>query len=405
MSIASATTITATDYAAVRARSEALVATVPPADRNAQSMPECSPVKWHLAHTSWFFDTFLLAPAGRGIADGTWRYLFNSYYVGVGPRFERARRGLRLRPDDAAVMAYRGAVDDALLGLLADPDPAVEALVALGLHHEQQHQELLLTDLKHAYGTQVLPPALDPGPLPSAPDPGPLGWRQHPGGTVAIGHAGDGFAYDNEGPRHRVLLQPFALADRLVTCGEYLAFIAEDGYRRPDLWLDDGWSACTAGGWEAPLYWRREHHDWYEYTLHGERPLDLDAPVVHVSLFEADAYARWAGARLPTEAEWETMVDASPPAAEPDHRHPTDCDRFFGACWQWTRSAYLPYPGYRPAPGAVGEYNGKFMNGQYVLRGSSIATPPGHARVTYRNFFPPPARWQFSGIRLAKDAS
>jgi len=400
-----------TAYTTVRTHTLALCAPIPAEDCNVQSMPEASPPKWHLAHTTWFFDTFVLEPLGRGVADAEWRYLFNSYYHGVGERYPRARRGLMLRPDLAAVRAYRLEVDRLIGDLLADDTADAEqaALLELGLHHEQQHQELLLTDLKHAYGSQVLPPRYAARALAPSTDPGPLRWRGHPGGVVAIGHAGHGFAYDNESPRHEALIHPCAIAERLVTCGEYLAFIEDGGYQRSELWLDDGWSAAEEGGWRAPLYWRRRGDAWYEYTLHGERPIDPHAPVTHVSLFEADAYATWAGARLATEFEWEALADPVPAPADENREsplHPVESRAgWFGCCWQWTRSAYLPYPGYRAPAGAVGEYNGKFMSGQYVLRGSSVATPAGHARSSYRHFFPPGARWQFTGIRLARDAT
>jgi ergothioneine biosynthesis protein EgtB len=385
-------------YRSVRARTEALAAPLGPEDQVVQSMPDCSPTKWHRAHTTWFFEEFVLGPhAGVAPHDPANRYLFNSYYEAVGPRQPRPHRGLITRPTVDEVAAYRALVDLQVDALLAGGDVGAEVLdlVELGCHHEEQHQELLLMDAKHLLSLNPLRPAY--AALADAPDhvtvsaaPGAVDWVKHPGGIVEVGHDGDGFAYDNEGPRHEVLLQPFSLADRLVTEGEWAAFIDDGGYQRPDLWLSDGWYAIQGEGWEAPLYWERTEGDagpWSVFTLGGLRPLSPSAPVRHVSHYEADAYARWAGCRLPTEHEWEAV---SPGAGSG-----------VGDAWEWTGSAYLAYPGFRPAAGAVGEYNGKFMSGQHVLRGASCATPPGHSRPTYRNFFPPAARWAFSGVRLA----
>lgn len=388
-------------YAAVRAHSEALAAPLSAEDQCIQSMPDASPTKWHLAHTSWFFETLLLKPHAPGYRTPHPAYasLFNSYYEQLGPRHPRPQRGLITRPDLAEVRAYRAHVDAAMDALLAGPLDAERAfLVELGLHHEQQHQELLQTDILHALSMNPLRPAA----LPQAPRAAAAGqafaWIEQPGGEAWIGHAGPGFAYDNESPRHPLRLQPYRLGNRLVTQGEYQAFIAEGGYRRPAFWLSDGWATVQAQGWTAPAYWLPEGADGQPegiYTLRGVEAFRPEAPVLHLSFYEAAAYAEWAGARLPTEGEWEAAA-TGPQAAALHQLH--------GVAWQWTRSSYDPYPGYRPWAGAVGEYNGKFMVSQLVLRGSSLATPPGHARDSYRNFFPPAARWQFSGLRLAQDA-
>lgn len=362
-----------------------------------QSMPDASPVKWHLAHTTWFFDRFVLQPLGVEAVDERYDYLFNSYYDAVGKRHARHQRGLLTRPSARDVVAYRTAVDARLADLGHRADAAA---LELGLHHEQQHQELLLTDVKHLFAQNPLRPSFRSLAAPSGKAP-PLAWHAHPGGLVEIG-AAEGFAFDNERPRHRVYLAPFALASRLVTCGEYRAFIAEGGYRRPELWLAEGWA--WAQGREAPLYWEGEHL----FTLGGLRAIADDEPVCHVTYYEADAYARWAGARLPREAEWEACAPRGGRGAFAA-LHPTVAGeglaQMFGDAWEWTQSAYEAYPGFAPLEGAFGEYNGKFMVSQMVLRGGSCVTPDDHVRASYRNFFPPAAAWQFSGIRLARDAT
>lgn len=354
-------------------------------------MPDASPAKWHLAHTSWFFETFLLAPllSGYRAFDPAYATLFNSYYVGVGARHPRAQRGLISRPSLEEIHAYRRHVDQAMLRLIARvAPPRWQGLFELGLHHEQQHQELILMDIQHMLSCNPIEPAYrETGPGPGAP--GALEWIDVPGGLYTIGHAGKGFAFDNETPCHRIWLEPFRIADRLVTAGEYLRFIEDDGYRRPELWLSDGWAAVETDSWVAPLYWRRSDTGWTRFALDGHRPLDPSEPVLHLSYYEADAYARWAGHRLPTEAEWEVAVTRS------------SLRQLFDQGWQWTASPYVAYPGFTPAAGVVGEYNGKFMINQMVLRGGSLATPTGHSRPTYRNFFPPSARWMFSALRLA----
>jgi ergothioneine biosynthesis protein EgtB len=401
--------------ARVRARTERLCAPLSPEDQAAQSMPDASPAKWHLAHTTWFFETFLLASVRedfRPYRPG-WSTLFNSYYVAAGPRHARAERGLLTRPGVAEVLAYRAAVDEQVQEILRSPAgerPDVAAMAELGLQHEQQHQELLLTDLQHLLSRNPLEPAYLPLP-PARATPaaaGPSGWIERPGGVVRAGHEGPGFAFDNEGPAHDVLLQPFQLATRLVTAGEFARFVDDAGYRRAELWLSDGFAAATQGGWEAPLYWDRRDGQWTRFSLHGRIPVDPQAPVTGVSYYEADAYARWAGARLPTEAEWESVarehavdgqfVEDGALVAQPD----AGGLRPYGAAWTWTASPYVAYPGFRPAAGAVGEYNGKFMVNQLVLRGGSCFSPRDHLRATYRNFFPPHARWQVTGIRLAR---
>jgi ergothioneine biosynthesis protein EgtB len=407
----------ASRYREVRDLTEALAAPLGPEDQTVQTMADVSPTKWHRAHTTWFFETFVLAAhqAGYRPFDEAFGYLFNSYYEAVGARHTRADRGQITRPTCAEVGSYREAVDRSMgLVLSDDIGDAVTGLVTLGLHHEQQHQELLLMDIKHVLASNPLRPAYLAADPPLAPTPAPLGWVDRPGGIVVVGHGGGGFAYDNEGPRHDALLRPHRLADRLVTNGEWSEFMADGGYRRPELWLSDGWAEVCAQGWEAPLYWEPVGDGWHEFTLAGRHAVDPGRPVVHVSHFEADAYARWAGARLPTEEEWEAAVADQPFAVRAfdlGAPHPAGDDgcggplrQAFGEVWQWTSSAYLGYPGFAPAAGAVGEYNGKFMSGQVVLRGSSCATPPAHARATYRNFFPPRARWAFSGVRLASDA-
>jgi ergothioneine biosynthesis protein EgtB len=413
-------------YRAVRAQTEVLADALSAEDQQVQSMPDASPTKWHLAHTSWFFETFVLssdAAVDYRSPDPRYRTLFNSYYDAVGERFDRSRRGTLSRPSLAEVRTYRRQVDDALMRLLEEGNasPTVLTTIELGLQHEQQHQELLLTDIKHALGSNPLQPAYDALSARVAPrGPGgeaehrPTTFRTFGDGVVWIGHEGPGFAFDNEGPRHKAFLRSFALADRLVTCGEYLRFISDGGYRRPELWLSDGWQLCQREQWQAPLYWRLRQGDshgdreWAIYTLAGPRPVDAIEPVVHVSYFEADAFARWAEARLPTEEEWEHVAAEEPVLgnfAESGRYHPaTQGSGFFGDTWIWTQSPYVSYPGYRAPAGAIGEYNGKFMCNQMVLRGGSCFTPAGHVRPTYRNFFPPAARWQASGIRLARDA-
>ena len=408
-------------YRFVRGRTEALCEPLACEDYVIQSMPDASPVKWHLAHTSWFFETFILTPHLRDYRPFHPQYgvLFNSYYEAVGPRWPRPQRGLLSRPTVEEVYRYRRHIDEHVEGLLepanAEKFAQVGEVLRLGLHHEQQHQELIVTDLQHAWAANPLHPVYRPaGRDDEAPAPRPA-WAPFEGGVVPIGHDSDGFAFDNESPRHRVYLQKFRLANRLVTNEEFLRFVAEGGYDRPDLWLSDGWAVRQAQNWAAPLYWQQEGGDVFTTTLAGFRPLDRQAPVCHVSFYEADAYARWAGARLPTEAEWEAAAATQPVAGHfqevgllrpavapaPDDRGPLY--QLYGDVWQWTASPYVGYPGYRPAAGALGEYNGKFMCNQMVLRGASCATPRSHARLTYRNFFPPDARWQFAGIRLAQE--
>ncbi|CAN5211864.1 ergothioneine biosynthesis protein EgtB [soil metagenome] len=384
-----------------------------------QAMPDASPTRWHLAHTTWFFETFVLGrwKAGYIPFSPDYQRLFNSYYNSVGEQFPRSRRGLLTRPTVAEVFAYRQSVDKHMTELLQSPgDEEMMRVVELGIQHEQQHQELILTDLKYLLSCNPLEPVYQSSEIISpVSEPAPASWSAHSGGIVMMGHEGSGFAFDNESPRHEVLLRPFEIQNQLVTAGEYLKFIEDGGYRRPELWLSLGWSTVREQQWEAPLYWSSHERGWSEFTLGGKRPVQLAAPVTHVSFFEADAYARWRGLRLPTEAEWEraaadTKIEGS--FAESEHFHPVASSRqpnhpaqFFGEVWQWTQSPYTPYPGYAPPAGALGEYNGKFMCNQYVLRGGSCATPASHIRPTYRNFFPPDARWQFSGIRLARDVA
>jgi ergothioneine biosynthesis protein EgtB len=404
-------------FGEIRGATQALCAGLSPEDCALQSMPDASPLKWHLAHTSWFFETFVLESGLSGYRpfDPSFRVLFNSYYVGVGERHPRTERGLISRPGLDRVYAYRQHVDEAVLRWLQAGNATSQALdvFELGLNHEQQHQELILTDLKHLLSRNPLKPAYaEPARLRNA-DPGPSRWISFPAGLREIGPGADGFSFDNERPRHRVYLDSFQLAARPVTNREYLAFIEDCGYRRPELWLSDGWDACTAQHWSAPLYWERDGARWRLFTLRGMREVDRGEPVCHVSYYEADAYARWAHARLPTEAEWETAAAGLSVAGnfvESKRFHPAAGDggdglvQMYGDVWEWTNSAYLGYPGYRPAAGAVGEYNGKFMVNQFVLRGGSCATPQTHIRATYRNFFYPWARWQFMGVRLARDA-
>jgi dimethylhistidine N-methyltransferase len=402
-------------YRAVRQATEALTRSLTPEDQLAQSMPDASPAKWHLAHTTWFFETFLLAPrlAGYRPFDPRFGYLFNSYYEALGARQPRPQRGLLTRPSLADVMSYRAYVDQGMARLLQATDPALEPLVALGLAHEEQHQELILMDILHLFAASPLKPAYAPPRAAPAPtQPARLEFVDIEGGLVEIGHAGEGFGFDNESPRHRVWLEPYRLADRLVTNAEWLGFMADGGYVRPELWLSDGWAMVRAEGWRAPLYWEEGEGGWMAMTLHGLRRLDPAAPVSHVSFYEAAAYAAWAGARLPTEAEWEHAATGLAPvgrflgAGRIDSAPAPQGEglrQMFGDLWEWTASAYSPYPGFAPAAGAVGEYNGKFMAGQFVLRGGACVTPPGHVRASYRNFFYPHQRWMFSGVRLAKD--
>ena len=410
-------------YTAVREASLALVAPLSDEDCQVQSMPDASPAKWHLAHTTWFFETFVLErhEAAFQPHDAAYRVLYNSYYQGIGEQYPRARRGLVTRPSLAEVRGYRQAVDARMLALLAarPDDVALHDLVTLGLHHEQQHQELLLTDIKHLLSFNPChPPYARRWPM-GIVQPQALRWFAYPGGLVEVGHepALDGeFLFDNEGPRHRVHLEPYELASRPVSHGDWLDFIDDAGYRRPELWLSMGWDWVRQADRQAPLYWSHDGGHWWVHSLQGRIEVDPHTPVCHLSYFEADAYARWAGARLPTEAEWEAAArHLRSPAPQPNLAqrgafHPLPATQaaqdepvqMVGDVWEWTQSAYTAYPGYRPLPGAVGEYNGKFMCNQFVLRGGSCATPAGHVRASYRNFFPPDAQWQFSGLRLAR---
>ena len=406
-------------FRAVRAATLALTTSLSAEDQTVQSMPDASPVKWHQAHTTWFFETFLLAPFDPNYRpfDPLFGYLFNSYYETVGPRRPRPMRGLVTRPPLSEVRAYRRHVDQAMIELLSGPvaeRPEVAALLDLGLAHEQQHQELILMDVLHLFAQMPGHPAYRSLAPAAAADPGPMGFVNFEGGLAWIGHEGETFAFDNEAPRHQVLLQPFRLADRMVTNAEWLAFIDAGGYGRAEYWLSDGWTQASSEGWSHPLYWvQDEDGAWSEMTLGGLRPLDLHTPVSHVSFYEADAYARWAGMRLPSEAEWEHAaqnlaidggfldLERLSPAGAPNQ---PGLRQMFGELWQWTRSPYAAYPGFTPGAGAVGEYNGKFMINQMVLRGGCCATPPGHVRATYRNFFYPHQRWAFTGVRLAADA-
>jgi len=426
-------------YQQVRQRTLDLTQPLTAEDMVVQSMQGASPTKWHLAHTTWFFERFvLLAHTQHEPIDEAYDFLFNSYYNTVGPQHCQARRGLLGRPSLDAILHYRMAVDEAVVRLLEQNDAlvdeertrAIATTIVLGLHHEQQHQELLLTDIKHALSSNPMLPAYREVESTESPSPAvAMRWIDLDPGLVQIGHLGDGFAFDNESPRHRVFIEPMRLANRLVTNGEYLAFLQDGGYQRPELWLSMGLTTVQEQSWTHPLYWYQEGDRWMQYTLAGPQALAMDEPISHVSYFEADAYARWADARLPREAEWEyaadtlACVDDEPydPTEVQTVPHPrnhsqplasynatADQDAYVmhqrhGCLWQWTLSQYEPYPGYHPPHGAIGEYNGKFMCNQFVLRGSSLATPPGHARNTYRNFFSPDARWQYTGIRLAKD--
>lgn len=386
-----------------RARSVALVGPLSDADATIQSMEDASPAKWHLAHTTWFWETFLLRDhlAGYSLFNSDWPFLFNSYYEAEGQRIARFSRGMLSRPSLDEIIEWRAHVDNAITPLLDDPKLA--NLISLGIAHEEQHQELLLTDIKHALFQNQLGPTMW-GCAPKKAQASLLAWREHPGGVAMIGHDGAGFAFDNEGPQHRVLLEQFALASRLVTNAEWQEFIEDDGYCDARLWLSDGWAWVNATSVDAPLYWYKDEY----FTHQGWQDRDPDAPVTHISYFEADAFASWAGARLPTEFEWEAIAQVENSAAgnqldDAAPIMPHGDGEMFGDCWQFTRSAYLPYPRFKPAAGAVGEYNGKFMSGQFVLKGASCATVRGHSRASYRNFFYPHQRWQFTGLRLAKD--
>jgi len=410
------------DYRAIRRHSETLCAPLAVEDYVIQAMPDVSPPKWHLAHTTWFFETFLLIPYLKPyrLFHERYGYLFNSYYETVGSFFPRPQRGLLARPTVEEIYRYRAYVDEAMAELLTAPPPSdkdeIASRLLLGLNHEQQHQELLLTDIKYNFAVNPLRPVYRHANHPKAPAASALGWLDYGGGLREIGHAGSGFAYDNETPRHKVYLRDYRLASRLVTNGEYLEFVEAGGYRRAELWLSDGWAAIRQRGWQAPLYWENIEGEWWLMTLSGMRPLDENEPVCHVSFYEADAYARFRGKRLPTEAEWECAASRCTIRGhfrESGRYHPAatseteggDIAQIFGDVWEWTRSPYAPYPGFKPLAGSIGEYNGKFMCNQMVLRGGSCATPESHIRTTYRNFFYPPDRWQFTGIRLAEDGS
>ncbi len=403
-------------YRRVRERSHEICAPLETEDYVIQTFPDVSPPKWHLAHTSWFFETFLLTPYASRYAPfhPAFAYLFNSYYETVGTFWPRPQRGLLARPTVREIYDYRAHVDEAMVRLLESADesqwPAINARVTLGLNHEQQHQELLLTDIKHIFAHNPLHPVYRETPSsPAVPIPA-LNWNDMPGGLVEVGSDGAGFAFDNESPRHKVYLEPFHLASRLVTNGEYLQFMEDGGYTQAQHWLSDGWAAVKQRGWRSPLYWERRDDEWWQMTLSGLRPLSRDEPVCHVSFYEADAYARWAGRRLPTEMEWEMAAVRVPVAGnlyDGGNLHPRPAQgdgtllQLYGDVWEWTQSPYTAYPGYRAPAGALGEYNGKFMCNQLVLRGGSCVTPDDHIRPTYRNFFFGPDRWQFTGIRLA----
>jgi len=405
-------------YSAVRAASLALAHPLTPEDQAIQSMPDASPTKWHLAHTTWFFETFILNAHAQNYEefDPAYAYLFNSYYEAEGPRHPRNERGMLSRPPLADIHRYRAHVDEAMLRIIetasADAWAAIAPLLELGFNHEEQHQELILMDIKHLLSLNPLSPAYARRGPHEARAASSLEWERFEGGLLEIGHHGEGFAFDNEGPRHKVWLEPFRLAKRLSTVGEYLAFIEDGGYERPEFWLSDGWAAAQAEGWKAPLYWTQNGGEQRIFTLHGERALNSVEPVSHVSYYEADAFARWSGKRLAREGEWEVAARAAHEDgnfADSGAYHPRPASdpstlgQMFGDLWEWTQSPYTAYPRFSPAPGAVGEYNGKFMVNQFVLRGGACVTPIGHVRATYRNFFPPAARWAFSGIRLADD--
>jgi ergothioneine biosynthesis protein EgtB len=406
-------------YRGVRRSTQILAAPLSDADATVQSMPDASPSKWHLAHTTWFFEAMVLIPHCRGyrVFDESFGFLFNSYYESVGARQPRPKRGMLTRPTLEMVNAYRAHVDAALERFLAaEPAGHIAALIELGCHHEQQHQELLLTDILHLFAQNPLRPAYKaPAPLPVDLDaPGGLKFENFRGGLIEIGHEGPGFAFDCEGPRHRAYAQPFRLADRLITNREWQEFMGDGAYRSPLLWLSAGWAKACEEGWSMPLYWEERDGEYWSMTLRGAQPIDPCAPVTHLSYYEADAFASWAGKRLPTETEWEhaanqlsvdgNFLESGRLRPKPAGVCGQGLQQMFGDVWEWTRSAFLPYPHFRISEGTVGEYNGKFMSGQYVLRGGSCVTPAGHVRASYRNFFPPEARWQFSGLRLAEDA-
>jgi ergothioneine biosynthesis protein EgtB len=403
-------------FAALRALSRAIAAPLSDADATIQPHPEASPAKWHLAHTSWFFETFVLRDhvPDYALFDERWAYLFNSYYEGEGERHARPRRGMLSRPSLDEVLAYRDQVDEAVLAAFPMLPEAAREIVELGINHEQQHQELMLMDMLATFAENPLAPAAwAREERPTGTPLSPMGSVVGRGGLVEMGHGGSGFAFDCEGPRHQQLLRPYELSDRLITNGEWLRFMNEGGYEQPDHWLSDGWAWVRENGIEAPLYWRRHGGWWQRFGLDGLKPVDPAEPVCHISYYEADAFARWAKARLPTEAEWEAVAavfDADDGnfldeagAVRPAAATGTGLRQLFGDVWEWTSSAFSPYPGFKPAEGTVGEYNGKFMCSQYVLRGGSCATPRGHVRPTYRNFFYPHQRWQFAGLRLARD--
>lgn len=410
------------DYRTVREFTEALCKPLCTEDYVIQSMPDVSPTKWHLAHTSWFFETFVLSKVNPHYKSPhpQYKYLFNSYYVQVGERHARPERGLLSRPTVEEVYQYRHYIDQSVIEFLGEANKAqieeIAPIIEIGLHHEQQHQELIVTDIKHVFSVNPLRPVYVSCDNPKASSVPKMSWVSFPEGVHFIGHKGDGFAFDNELPRHREFLEPFRLASRLVTNCEYLAFVEDGGYRRPEFWLSDGWHTVETSGWCAPQYWEKRDGRWWNFTLSGMREVDPNEPVCHVSYYEADAYTQWAGARLPSESEWEIAASNVPVEGnfvDNDNYHPVALSdkksngvlrQIFGDVWEWTRSPYVPYPGYKTLPGALGEYNGKFMSNQMVLRGGSCATPRSHIRRTYRNFFPPSARWQFMGIRVAKDA-
>lgn len=408
----------ATRFQSVRQATERLAAPLSPEDCAVQSMPDCSPAKWHLAHTSWFFETFVLEPTVSHYRHfhPQFRFLFNSYYQTVGAQYQRPQRALLTRPALAEVLHYRQHVDEQMQRLFAHDEVLSSTLLAvieLGLHHEQQHQELLLTDIKHLFSFNPLHPVYQSPPTTADAPAQPLCWHRYEEGVHQIGHGSNGFCFDNEQPRHRVFLNAFELAARPATNREYLEFMQAGGYSTPTLWLSDGWHKVQQEGWHAPLYWQQQDGQWFTHTLNGWQVLNKEEPVCHLSYYEAEAFARWSDARLPTEAEWEVAATSLPVAGnfvENGVLHPQAAStlgdvlwQMFGDVWEWTQSAYSSYPGYRPSPGALGEYNGKFMCNQLVLRGGSCASPQSHLRASYRNFFPPEARWQFSGVRLARD--